>query len=497
MRNRARRTVRWTDESSCQGAGGWWPLLSTPIVAAALVLAGCAGHAERTLDARTALDEGRPSDALALLNEALGVESGEELPTKTGGDNALLILDRSMVLLQLEQYALSSRDLQLADKQIELLDFSRSTGDEIGRYLYSDDTGPYKAPPYEKLMINTMNMVSYLVRGDLQGARVEARRLAVLQRYLASHDAPDVALTGAGSYLAGFVFEKSDRPQEALRYYDEALQYGSYASLGPTVRQLASRTSYRTPRIRSLLGPELVTPAPESPPTEPTGTEPTGTEPTAAATEPVGAGTQQAPEHAELLVVVSYGRVPAKYAERVPIGLALTWSASHMSPAQSSQANHLAAQGLVTWVNYPELGRPRGRFAIPTVAVGGYPLAVEGVLAVDLESRKAWQQARGAIVSAAVTRTITRLVAGEAIRQASGDSALGLLLSLGTQATLTAADTPDTRCWSTLPARIAFSRVQLAPGTHWVDVTVRGVHKRQPITLTPGGWAVVNLTVLS
>jgi hypothetical protein len=125
LRNRARRTVRRRGEGSCRGAGGWWPLWSIQIVATALVLAGCAGHAERTLDARTALDEGRPSDALALLNEALGVESGEELPTKTGGDNALLILDRSMVLLQLEQYALSSRDLQLADKQIELLAFDR------------------------------------------------------------------------------------------------------------------------------------------------------------------------------------------------------------------------------------------------------------------------------------------------------------------------------------------------------------------------------------
>lgn len=469
------------------------------------MLAGCAGHAERTLDARTALDEGRPSEALALLNEALGVESADQVPAKSGGDNALLVLDRSMVLLQLEQYALSSRDLQLADKQIELLDFSRSTGDEIGRYLYSDDTGPYKAPPYEKLMINTMNMVSYLVRGDLQGARVEARRLAVLQRYLASHEAPDLALTGAGSYLAGFAFEKSDRPQEALRYYDEALQYGSYASLGPTVRLLASRTSYRTPRIRSLLGPEPSTPTPDSPAEEAPATDPQQTEPNEPTEPPTERVTiephlPQPPEPAapaELLVVVSYGRVPAKYAERVPIGLALTWSASHMSPAQSSQANRLAAQGLVTWVNYPELGRPRGRFAIPTVAVGGYPLGVEGVLAVDLESRKAWQQARGAIMSAAVTRTITRLVAGEAIRQASGDSALGLLLSLGTQATLTAADTPDTRCWSTLPARIAFSRVQLPPGTHWVDVTVRGVHKRQSVTLTPGGWAVVSLTVLS
>lgn len=471
---------------------------------------GCAGHAHRTADARQALDEGRPRKALALLNEALGVERGDELPTVTSGDNALLILDRSMVLMQLGEHALSSRDLQLADKQIELLDLSRTTADDIGRYLYSDDTGPYMAPAYEKLMINTMNMVNYLVRGNLQGARVEARRLAVLQKYLASHEAPDVSLTGAGSYLAGFVFEKSDRPQEALRYYDEALQYGTYDSLGPVVDRLASRASYRSPRLRAL----MTSPSPAS--TTEDFAAPTTENPAATTTEnavdelamlPAGESvpaeeprpkvTLRPPELGELLIVVSYGRVPAKHAERVPIGLALTWSASHMSPAQSSQANRLAAQGLVTWVNYPELGKPRGRFSIPTVAVNGYPQPVEGVLAVDLESKKAWEEARGVIVGAAITRTLTRLVAGEAVRQASGEGALGFLLSLGTQATLSAADTPDTRSWSTLPARIAFARVPLAPGTHHVDVSVRGVRQRKPVTMQPGGWAVLNLTVLN
>ena len=45
---------------------------------------------------------------------------------------------------------------------------------------------------------------------------------------------------------------------------------------------------------------------------------------------------------------------------------------------------------------------------------------------------------------------------GETTRQAAGGGVLGALLSLGTQATMTATDTPDTRSWSTLPARIAF-----------------------------------------
>src|SRR5690606_25680771 len=131
------------------------------------------------------------------------------------------LLDRSMVLQQLEKYELSSRDLQVADKQIEMLDFSRSTLDDIGKYVFSDDTGPYRAPPYEKLMVNTMNMVNYLVRGDLNGARVEARRLAVIQKYLRDHEDPAAAMMAPGSYFAGFVFEKSGRPDEALRYYDE------------------------------------------------------------------------------------------------------------------------------------------------------------------------------------------------------------------------------------------------------------------------------------
>ena len=442
-----------------------WLLLSFVCVLGCL--SGCsAGHAGRTLQARQALNANRPNEALALLNEELDVDDASELPDDTSGDKALLLLDRAMVLQQLRRYELSSRDLEVADKQIELLDFSRGAVDDLGKYMFSDDVGPYRAPPYEKLMINTVNIANYLVRGDLNGARIESRRLAVMQKYLADHEDQGASLTGLGSYLAGFTFEKSQRPQEALRYYDQALQYGEYPSLVEPVRRLAQQGTYRTPRLTKLLGD------PDS------------------SAEPL-------PEPTEILVVISYGRVPAKQAKRVPVGLALTWASHDLSPHHRATASRLAAQGLVTWVSYPELGRARGRFSSPRVAVDGYSVPAEGILAVDLEAKKAWEGAKGAITAGAITRMISRAVAGEAVRQVSGKGAVGLLLSLGTQATLTAADTPDTRNWATLPARVAITRVRVKPGTHYVDVMVRGTARRLQVQVGEGSFSVLSLTVLS
>jgi hypothetical protein len=437
---------------------------------------GCAGHAAHTEGARTALDAGNAKAALASLDEQLEVNGPGELPANTGGDNALFLLDRAMVLQQIASTTKgdtaraynkwSSRDLETADKQVEILDLSRGAVDDIGKYLFSDATGPYKAPTYEKLMINTMNMVNYLVRGDLNGAKVEARRLAVMQRYVNEHEGRGASLTGPGSYLAGFAFEKSKDSSEALRFYDEALEYGGYASLDAPVRRLAASASYRTPRITEILkeGPPK-----ETPPDDETG---------------------------EILVVVGFGRVPAKIAKRIPIGLALTFVSGALSPNDVAKANYLAAQGLVTWVNYPELGRPRGTYETPGFALDGSWQKIEGALAIDQEAKKAWEDAKGTVVASAITRLIARVATGEVVRQSTGGGLVGALLSLGTQATLTAVDTPDTRSWSTLPARLAIGRVRVAAGRHFVDLEASGVRHRTTVDIAPGGWAVVNITVL-
>jgi hypothetical protein len=432
------------------------------------LLSGCSGHADKTLAVRTALDAGDPRGALKAIDGALEVDSEQQLPAKTGGDTALLLLDRAMVLQELEQYKLSSRDLEISDKQVEVLDLSASAAADIGRYLFSDNVGPYKAPAYEKLMINTMNMMNYLVRGDLNGARIEARRLAVMQKFTKDKGDAAEALLGPGSYLAGFVFEKSGKPEDALRYYDEALGYGQYQSLADPLRRLSQQGGYSSPRIRDLLA--------KTPPTP---------------------STDAKDDDGELLVIVNFGRVPAKYAKRLPIGLALTYASSALSPMDQGRANDLALQGLVTWVNYPELGEARGTWGQPTFKLDGQWAPLEGILAVDRETKRAWEKARGAVVASAITRTLTRVVAGETTKKIAGGGILGELLSLGTQATLTATDVPDTRSWATLPARIAFGRMRVHAGTHTVVLTAAGGRKRQTITMAPNGWAVVNLTALN
>ncbi|WP_437732422.1 hypothetical protein [Sorangium sp. So ce1335] len=430
--------------------------------------AACNGHEDRVRTALDALDRGAPADAVAALNEELEVETADQLPA-LAGDNALLLLDRGNVLLSMDRYRLSARDLGVADKSIDLLDMSRGAADELGKYLFSDDAGPYKAPAYEKLLINTVNMMNYLAQRDLSGARVEARRLAVMQRYLRDHEG-ETALLGLGSYLAGFAFEKSGQPEEALLYYDDALRHGPYPSLRRPLRAL-TRGEPRSPRIAALIEGE------EPPP------------PLAEAGE------------AELVVVVGFGRIPQKVPQRLPIGLALTLVANDISPADRARADELAAKGLVTWVNYPTLARGKGGYAIPTLKIDGRSQPLEQALDVEAQVRSSWKKNEGTLVLSAITRTVARIAAGEAAQGATEAAAedsgpLGLLVGLLTSATLTVLDTPDTRGWSTLPARIAIARLRVRAGTHDVVVGARGEVRRARVSVAAGGWAFVPVMVL-
>ena len=434
---------------------------------AALLQLGCAGHESRVRSALEALDRGDPDQAIAELNQELDVPSAEVLPPMEG-DNALLLLDRATILQSTRRYQLSQRDFGAADQAIEVLDLSRDAADDIGKYLFSDDSGPYKAPPFEKLLVNSFNMMNYLARRDVSGAKVEARRLAVMQRYLEEKEEV-TSLIGLGSYLAGFAFEKSGNYDEAMNYYEDALAYASYPSLRDPLRVLTGGEP-RSKRIDELVA--------DAGPLE--STAKTG--------------------EAELIVVVGYGRVPQKEPVRIPIGLALTLVAGSISPHDAAQANELAAKGLVTWINFPRLSKARGRYSIPQLWIDGRAEPIDHALDIEAEVRREWDEHEGTVILAAITRMIARVVAGEAVQAATSaatdEGIIGLLAGLATSATLAAADTPDTRSWSTLPSNVAVSRLRLPPGSHEVVVEARGVTRRYQVTVQPRDWAFVVMTAL-
>jgi hypothetical protein len=441
------------------------------IAVCAALDAGCASHSERTVGVRSALDAGNMRGAIKVLNEEMDVKDDQELPKDlSNSDDALMVLDRASIQQALVQFKLAERDYQAADKAIDLLDLSSNAVDELSRYMFSESSSRYRAPPYEKLLINALNMIDYLETGDLQGAKVEARRLGVYMKYYRDKLKEGSPVLGLAGMLAGFAFEKSGDYNEALRFYDDALEFGQFPTLAQSVRGVAGG-GYTTPRIKKVLAEGTALP-----PLEETG-------------------------EGEVLVVSGYGRVPHKVANRVPIGLALTLGALYLSPGTSEMAGRLAAQGLVTWVNFPSLAPGGDVYESPQLSVDGRVAHVDQAVDVTSQVRSEWKKIEGKIIAAAITRMVTRAAVGTGIQAATSGGGnegkvLGVLASMLVQGTMTALDKPDTRGWETLPARVGVSRVRVQPGHHVVEISARGATRRQELDVPKGGWATVSLMAL-
>jgi len=447
------------------------------LLGGSLALLACAcGHSARTEKMRSALDAGNMGAAVASLNDELEVKSEKDLP-KSMGNEALFVLDRGSIQQARAQFALSKQDFEAADKAIEVLDISRNAADSIGKYIFSDSSGRYLAPPYEKLMINTLNMMNYLESRDLSGALVEARRLAVMQKYYREHkqegDSPILAL---GGFLAGLAYEKSGNFDEALRYYDDALAVSDLKVLDEPIARLFKRSGYRSPRLEAHAA--RVTPA----------TVPTAT---------IDAPAAPVAEPAEIIVVTGYGRVPHKIANRMPIGLALTAFSGVIHPNDAASANRLAGQGLVTWINYPSLAPVPEPSETPVIRVDGQAVPVEDAVSVTGEVKREWHNIEGSVVASAITRLIARYAAGELTRAATGDrNGIGMLASLVVQGALSASDVPDTRSWETLPARVGVVRIRVPAGKHTVQLGARGITRSTTVQLAAGSWLFVSMQAL-
>jgi uncharacterized protein len=491
-------------------------------VALAAAVTSCATYSDRTDLARDAVQAGNVKAGVRELNRFLKVRASEDLPRKWKKDMELVVLERASMLQALGLYELSSRDFEVADKRLELLDIARDGAGQLGKYVYSDSATKYKTSPTEKLSLNAMNMCNYLARGDLDGAKIEAKRFSVMRKYLSDYD-PEHEHGAFGSYLAGFVYERLGSPDEALRYYDEALQEREFASLKGPITRLAAKGSYRGERIMDYLGEsppaEKAAPAPA---TTPSSTPAPATTPTPAPTpsEPpppvqkptakelarvpsVGVWDALAPgaeAAGELLVITKTGRVPHKIPRRIPIGLAIG-----MAGAFITGNTALLEYGAFKVVVYPELVPNNTVFDSAEMSIDGVAMDVE--MATDLtgEIVREYDDIRPKIIGAAITRMIVRAAAAEAGRaagsQAEGNGALiGFLAAAAIEGTLVALDRPDTRSWTTLPARIFFGRTLVPAGKHKLEVTVRGPggwqRRKLEVSVPAGGFVVVDVTTL-
>jgi len=502
-------------------------VLVAGVVALTTASVACATYSDKTEAARSALTRGDYPGSIKQFNKILKVRDAEDLPSEWKKNFALVVLERGMVLQAMGAYETSARSFIAADKELEFLDIARDGAGKLGKYIYSDSSTKYKTSPVEKLSLNAINMINYLARGDLSGAKVEAKRFTVMRTYLRDYE-PEGEHGAFGSYLAGFVHERLGNADEALRYYDEALQERDFGSLRQPIERLAARGSYRGERILDYLPspPSASSPKPEVAPVEPPLDEgsmpPQGPAPEEAA--PVQRPETVAPiqelgslpgganpwlvaapgtRAAEILVVAKTGRVPYKVPERIPIGAAIGLAGAYVTGDTT-----LLEYGMFKVVVYPELVPANNLFVDAELRIDGKVVPMDEASDLGGEIIAEYEQIKPKIIGAALTRMIVRAAAAEGARAggkaAASDSGaaglVGFLAAAALEGTLVALDKPDTRSWSTLPSKVHIGRTQVPAGAHTVEVTVFGPAGKErhttEIEVQKGGFVVVDVTTL-
>ncbi len=458
---------------------------------------GCASYTETIRDAQVDLATGRPASALEVINDHLDVDDSNALPENLKKNRILLLLERGTLLQAIGDYEGSARDLMIADQRLDWLDIDGAGSVDLAKYLYSGSATPYRAPPYERLLLNTLNMINFMVLRDYQGARVEARRFQIIAQFMVDEAGTPVApeLLAAGNYLGGAAFESSREYDVAVRYYARAWLYGHQTDeLRQRLVDLIRVTSWDGAGFTTLDQElaEMIEAAKSKGALRPREY-------------------RRSHVDGQLLTVVQTGVVPYKVAERLPIGAALTYHSHyghhhHLSAAQHAEAQRLALSGALKWVNFPMLsfeGLPRRRSNI-SVAIDGGATDVAQLSDVSTQVEAAYRQVAGALIGTAITRMIARAAVGGATRAGSRAVAqsqdqpaigvLGYVAGLALEGALVATDVPDTRSWTTAPGAIWISRSRTTPGMHEIKVAIDGSTESRYVTTKQGSLTVMNFS---
>ena len=95
---------------------------------------------------------------------------------KDGEDAVLYHLEKGMLYHHHGQWDASAQHFQQAERTIEA-NFTRSISKNVQALLVNDLQLDYVGEAYEDFYLNTLNIINYLQKDDLEGAAVEARRV--------------------------------------------------------------------------------------------------------------------------------------------------------------------------------------------------------------------------------------------------------------------------------------------------------------------------------
>ena len=200
------------------------------------LLAGCAGYQKKADESRSLLRSGQFQTA---------VESLKPLAQKQNDDQLVYLLDYGTVQQSAGNYKESNDALLKADKISDIVDY-HSLSRNVGSLVLNEGMIQYKGDDYEKVMINALIAINFLMLNDHENALVEARRLNEKLYKYKFEAKRDYEQNPFAFYLSGLLWEadgnfdnayiqytKAHGTQPGLSYLKEDLIRGAIAAQRP------------------------------------------------------------------------------------------------------------------------------------------------------------------------------------------------------------------------------------------------------------------------
>lgn len=175
-------------------------------------LGACAFSQRQVNDIADNLRSSSPEIALATLSKL-------NAPNR---DRGQYLLDIGVLQLLTGDFDNSIASLQSAKVVLEHLQ-ALSISENLAAGTINETLRAYSGTPGERVLLNELLAISYLMQGDLDAARVEVLQADVLMNQLAEADAVKGQLASA-RFLAGLIFELRGEWDDAMISYRKSAQ---------------------------------------------------------------------------------------------------------------------------------------------------------------------------------------------------------------------------------------------------------------------------------
>lgn len=361
-------------------------------------------------------------------------------------------------------FAESAKNLDKAEEIYEEL-YTRSITNEAAAIATNDNIRPYRARPFEIVLLHEMQILNYLAMGDIDGAMVEVKRAQLALERLYQKDNEKVNDNGFLRYLCALVYDLAGEGDDAAIAYIKTVKAYDEGKLKmpKEVWEFVNenlKINDRTDNLKDL------------------GHEPLVMTPRASTARELG----------QEIIVIGYAGHSPILGELYMSGTFVSGGVMHLN-YKDSQTGRISSFTLVA----PPVSGGNGEtfhigFSLPekktlpqrvrgfNINIDGQTSVPEKYMDVDTELEQNLKDESTSTITRTAVRVTLRTIAAQKAKQAmkSDNALLNLVTSLGTDAAQSQLEQADLRIGLFMPNSIYMSRTPVETGNH--NVTVRTVN---------------------